>query len=61
MLIVTFHNDGTGTPEVGNYNVEVLITTSPTTTRRLWWGRIEGFRRALGWEALIGDLRDTVL
>lgn len=51
MLIVTFHNDSTGTKDVGNYNVQVLINYTV-----IWEGRVEGFRRSKGWVELVKKL-----
>jgi hypothetical protein len=56
MLIITFHNDSTGKDNVGNYNVEVLITTTPTSLARLWKGRVEGHDRSDGWQGLVTAL-----
>jgi hypothetical protein len=56
MLIITFHNDSTGKDNVGNYNVEVRITTTPTSTARLWKGRVEGHDRSDGWQGLVQRL-----
>ena len=51
MLTITFHNDGTGTHEVGNYDVAVKINGTTITKRR-----IEGHRRSAGWQALLAML-----
>lgn len=48
MLIITFHNDGTGTEEIDNYNVGVYVNRG-----RIGQARIEGHRRSDGWEELI--------
>ena len=55
MLIVTFHNDSTGTVETGNYNVEVHVNQT-----LLWDGRIEGHKRKEGWQKLVQLLADMV-
>ena len=55
MLIVTLHNDGTGTRDIGNYNVEVHINQT-----LLWDGRIEGHDRKEGWQKLVKLLADMV-
>ena len=48
MLIITFRNDGTGTQEVGNYEVSVRINSF-----ELERTRIEGHKRADGWRELV--------
>lgn len=47
-LVLVVHNDGTGTPEVGNYNWEVRI--NQTVLAR---GRVEGHDRRAGWRPLL--------
>lgn len=51
MLLITFHNDSTGTEKVGNYNVEVYVNY-----RLLWKGRVEKHKRERGWRQLLRDL-----
>ena len=51
MLLVTFHNDGTGSEVWGNYNVVVYLNQ-----KTLWTGRIEGHHRAEGWQELVNRL-----
>ena len=53
MLIVRLRNDGTGVRGCGNYDVEVLVTTSPTELETVWRGRVEGHDRAAGWPELL--------
>lgn len=48
MLIVTFHNDGTGDKIEGNYDVMVYINRTV-----LWVGRIEGHNRLSKWQGLV--------
>ena len=55
MLIVTFHNDGTGEGGRGNYNAEVFINYD-----LLWKGRVEGHVRDEGWPALLAALAAQV-
>lgn len=55
MLIITFHNDGTGDNKVGHYNVEVSINE-----RLLWKTRIENHNRNDGWQGLIETLCNEV-
>lgn len=50
-LIVVFHNDNTGTPHTGHYNVTTLINEEV-----IWKGRIENFDRMMGWYGLIEAL-----
>ena len=56
MLVVTFHNDSTGTEDLGNYDVKVSITVNSYTLKTLWVGRIEGHPRNEGWQGLIKRL-----
>ena len=51
MLVVTFHNDGTGTLETGNYDVKVIVNGVVVDQCR-----IEGHRRADGWRELVARL-----
>jgi hypothetical protein len=53
MLIITFHNDGTGNKTVGNYDVKVYINRE-----ELWAGRIEGHERKNGWQGLVRRLAE---
>ena len=53
MLIITFHNDSTGNTELAHYDVQVLITETPTQLRPIWTGRIEGHHRGDGWKQLL--------
>jgi hypothetical protein len=48
MLLITFHNDSTGTTEIGNYDV---VTKVNYTT--IWTGRLEEVPR--------GDWRDMII
>ena len=48
MLIITFHNDGTGDVTEGNYNYEVYINKE-----LIGLGRLEKHNRLEGWEGLI--------
>jgi hypothetical protein len=51
MLIVLIHNDGTGTKQVGAYDVEVRVNTST-----IWRGRVPQHQRAEGWPKLLKTL-----
>jgi hypothetical protein len=48
MLIITFHNDGSGTEEIANYDVKVFVNRQEIAKVR-----INGHRRADGWEELV--------
>ena len=56
MLIIQIHNDGTGTAEIGNYDVEVLITKSPTKLITVAAGRVQGHIRSKGWKQLLKQI-----
>jgi len=51
MLTISFHNDGTGTAQVGNYDVTVRVN-SVVIDR----ARVEGYDRAQDWRALVAQL-----
>ena len=51
MLLVMVRNDGTGNREIGNYDVLVSVNGEVVAEER-----IEGYRRADGWRALVGML-----
>lgn len=51
MLIVKIQNDGTGTPEIGNYRYQVMVNNSVIES-----GFIAGHKRAMGWRSLVSDL-----
>ena len=53
MLILFIHNDGTGTDEAANYDVEVRVTLTLTELGTIARGRIEGHRRSDGWQTLV--------
>ena len=55
MLIITFHNDGTGDTIEGNYDVTVYMNKGI-----IWKGRIENHNRLSGWEGLVKCLADKV-
>jgi len=48
MLMIYFHNDGTGDAIEGNYDVSVFINKT-----LLWEGRIEEHNRLTGWQGLV--------
>jgi len=48
MLIIAFHNDGTGGEGMGNYNITVQINHKVIHS-----DRIENHDRSSGWEGLI--------
>lgn len=54
MLIVTCHNDGTGTEEIGNY--DCLVRVNERVIARI---RVEGHYRPLGWQALLRRLAEV--
>jgi len=56
VLIIQIHNDGTGTVEIGNYDVEVLITKSPTKLITVAAGRVQGHIRSKGWKQLLKQI-----
>ena len=51
MLIITFHNDGTGDVIEGNYDVKVYVNRE-----EIWSGRIEEHDRVSGWQGLVRTL-----
>ncbi len=53
MLIIAFHNDGTGNNRIANYDYTVYVNTSIIDS-----GRIEKHDRTCGWEGLLRDLLD---
>ena len=53
MLVITIHNDGTGTDEASNYNCKIMVTPTVATLRTIAESRVEGHRRADGWERLV--------
>ena len=55
MLTLTFHNDGTGTVEVGNYDVVVIVNRQVVAKER-----VEGHKRAEGWRGLVLDLATRI-
>jgi len=52
-LIVVFHNDSTGTDDVGNYNVSVYVNQRLIDT-----ARVEGHKRKDDWRKLIVKLAE---
>jgi hypothetical protein len=56
MLTVTFHNDGTGNEDIGNYDVTVAVNDEI-----IWTGRVEGHNRRYGWVALVDQLVDEAV
>jgi len=48
MLILTVHNDGTGTDRIGNYDVKAYINK-----RLLGSGRLENFKRYKGYKTCL--------
>ena len=54
MLTVKIVNDGTGTPEVGNYRYQVLINETVIES-----GEIKKHHRKEGWRRLLLDLVDV--
>ena len=56
MLIIKIQNDGTGTPEVGNYRYQVLINSTSIEV-----GDIKGHTRSSGWRKLLVRLLESSL
>ena len=54
MLIVKIVNDGTGTPEVGNYRYQVMVNDTVIES-----GEIKKHHRKEGWQKLLLDLVDV--
>ena len=48
MLVITFHNDGTGNEEIGNYNWEVYLNR-----KLLDRGELKNHNRSDGWKGLV--------
>lgn len=55
MLTVTFHNDGTGNADIGNYDVTVAVNDEI-----IWTGRVEGHYRPYGWLELVDRMVSDV-
>lgn len=55
MLIITFHNDGTGDVIEGNYDYSVYINKD-----LIYTGRLEGHNRLDGWQDLIHILSNKI-
>lgn len=54
MLIVKIHNTADNEAEgFANYDVEVLVTTSPKTLKPIATGRITDHTRGAGWRSLL--------
>ena len=51
MLIIKIQNDGTGTPEIGNYRYQVMVNDTVIES-----GKITGFQRIRGWARLVEEL-----
>jgi hypothetical protein len=48
MLTIRIKNDGTGTPEIGNYDFEVLVNNGIID-----FGHVNGHKRSEGWQELV--------
>ena len=48
MLLITFHNDSTGTKGIGNYQINVYVNK-----KLIHVDRIENHKRKEGWQKLI--------
>ena len=48
MLAIFIHNDGTGTSEIGNYDIEVFVNQTLIDNIR-----VEGHVRSEGWRTLV--------
>ena len=55
MLTITFHNDGTGSVEVGNYDYCVYVNDMIIQS-----GRVEGHNRREGWKELVRHFADVM-
>jgi len=55
MLILTFHNDSSGTFDIGNYDYKVYLNETPIAE-----GRVEDHKRSKGWQGLIKKLAKEV-
>jgi len=58
MLIVTFHNQGMDInlppdEQFCDYNVEVMVTTSPTSVKTIYKGKVKKHYRKDGWKKLL--------
>ena len=56
MLIIKIQNDGTGTPEIGNYRYQVLVNSTSIEV-----GDIKGHKRSSGWQKLVARLLENSL
>ena len=56
MLIIKIQNDGTGTPEVGNYRYQVMINSTVIES-----GDVKGHRRSQGWQKLVARVLENSL
>ena len=56
MLIITLHNDGTGTEDSANYNCGVRINRTIIAA-----ARVEGHKRSDGWRVLVKRLLDAAI
>ena len=56
MLIIKIQNDGTGTPEIGNYRYQVMVNSTSIES-----GNIKGHRRSSGWRKLVARLLESSL
>jgi hypothetical protein len=54
MLIIKIQNDGTGTPEIGNYRYQVMVNDTVIES-----GEVKGHERKEGWRGLLLNLVDT--
>ena len=53
MLIIKIQNDGTGTPEIGNYRYQVMINDAVIES-----GEVKKHNRKEGWRGLLLNLVD---
>jgi len=56
MLIIKIQNDGTGTPEIGNYRYQVMVNSTSIEV-----GDIKGHKRSSGWQKLVVRLLENSL
>ena len=53
MLIVTLHNDGTGSDSSSDYTIQVHVNQ-----RCIWRGQVHGHNRQDGWPKLLSMLAE---
>lgn len=63
MLLIKIVNDGTGTPDNGNYRYQVLCTDDPHSEKLtlLAEGEVKDHPRSTGWHVLLKKMADTAV